>query len=203
MQIRSLALVALVAPVLLARGAAASEVSATAPPPAPPPVLGVMVDAGVPDGINASLVVRPFPFLRLHAGGGRNFIGSGVRAGLTLAPFGAGPTLTVEGGHYFDGDANGLARKLAGDAWQDKDAFKRFGYSYANGHLGLDFGRRWVTFYLHGGLSYIRMRLHDVDSLIGNNRQGEGGERVVAFKQDVSVRAIAPSVKAGLVVYFW
>src|SRR5690349_18831998 len=63
------------------------------------PLLGVMMDAGLPDGANAALVFRPVSWLRAHGGGGYNMISKGVRAGLTLLPFGAGPSATLEGGY--------------------------------------------------------------------------------------------------------
>src|SRR5437868_1167806 len=66
--------------------------------PKRPPLLGVMVDAGVPDGANASLVFRPLSWLRAHGGGGTNMIGMGVRVGATLLPFGSGPSATFEAG---------------------------------------------------------------------------------------------------------
>jgi hypothetical protein len=128
-----------------------STVDATVAPKALPR-FGVMADAGVPDGANASLVFRPLAWLRAHGGGGANTISKGVRAGVTLLPFGAGPSATLEAGHYFDGDANGLAQRFAGSTFSSP-LLERVGYDYANAHLGLDFGTRRVVFYLHGGMS--------------------------------------------------
>src|SRR3989442_4804519 len=87
----------------IARGAEAASAPAL-------PLVGVMADVGLPDGAGASLVVRPMKWLRVTGGGTYNMISSGVRAGASLLPFGWGPSLSVEGGHYFDGDANGLVR---------------------------------------------------------------------------------------------
>src|SRR5438105_2350281 len=56
------------------------------------PLVGVMMDAGAPDGANASLVFRPLSWLRAHGGGGYNMISKGIRAGATLLPFGSGPS---------------------------------------------------------------------------------------------------------------
>src|SRR5438445_421418 len=90
--------------------ARASDVDATyqaAPSAAPAarfPKLGMMADAGLPDGANASLVFRPARWIRMHGGGGYNMISGGVRAGVTLlAPFVVAPSGTLEVGHYFDG----------------------------------------------------------------------------------------------------
>src|SRR6185369_4854552 len=131
--------------------AAVSDMGAVAAaqpaPKAPPlPIVGVMTDAGLPDGLAASLVVRPTSWLRLHGGGSYNLISAGVRAGVTLVPFGWGPSLSIEGGHYFEGDANNLMRRFAGSSWSSNAALERVGYDYANAHLGLDFGSRRATF---------------------------------------------------------
>src|ERR1700690_2945931 len=75
------------------------------------PQLGVMADAGLPDGANASLVFRPLRWLRVHGGGGYNMVSAGVRGGATVVPFGMGPSATLEAGHYFDGNANGAVQR--------------------------------------------------------------------------------------------
>jgi hypothetical protein len=144
-------------------------------------------------------------WLRAHGGGGTNMISKGVRAGVTLLPFGSGPSATLEAGHYFDGDANGLARKLAGASFQS-EVLERVGYDYANAHLGLDFGSRRVTFYIHGGMSYVRATIHNVDGVLAAQAVANGGDTgttEVSVKQDPIVRAWFPSVKLGLIVYLW
>src|SRR5439155_7834734 len=82
------------------------------------PRFGAMVDAGVPDGATASIVVRPIRSLRVHAGVSHNAISLGERAGLTWVPLSwwASPTLSVEYGHYPEGNANPLARAVIDDA---------------------------------------------------------------------------------------
>ena len=62
-------------------------------------------------------------------------ISKGVRAGATLLPFGSGPSATLEAGHYFEGDANGLAQRFAGPTFSSA-LLERVGYDYANAHLG-------------------------------------------------------------------
>src|SRR5947207_135786 len=124
--------------------AKAAEITATqeAPAPAPPapslPWMGLMMDAGVPDGAQASLVLRPWKALRFSLGGGYNMISKGVRAGVSILPFGRGPSLSVEAGRFFDGDANAAARKYM-SSLDDVSILQRVGYDYANAHLGLDF----------------------------------------------------------------
>jgi len=172
-----------------------------APAPKTLPAVGVMADVGLPDGAGASLVYRPMKWLRVTGGGTYNMISSGVRAGASLLPFGWGPSLTVEGGHYFDGDANGLIRKFAGSSYQSNAVLERVGYDYANAHLGLDLGYRRVTFFIHAGMSFIRASVHNIDQAI----QSDSGSSstTVAVKQDPIIRAFTPSAKLGLIVYLW
>ena len=143
-----------------------------------------MADVGLPDGAGASLVYRPASWVRLHGGGTYNMISSGVRAGASFIPLGWGPSLTVEGGHYFDGDANGLVRRFA--------------------HLGLELGFRRATFYLHGGMSFIRASVHNIDRAIQSETAGDGSSSTqLSVKQDPTIRAFTPSAKLGLIVYLW
>lgn len=168
------------------------------------PLLGVMMDAGLPDGANASLVFRPLSWLRAHGGGGYNMVSTGIRAGATLLPFGSGPSATLEAGHYFDGDANGLARRFAGATFQSA-LLERVGYDYANAHLGLDLGSRHVVFYIHGGMSYVRAQIHNFDSVVASTASQNGGDgsTEISVKQDPTVKAWFPSAKLGLIVYLW
>ena len=167
------------------------------------PVLGVMADVGLPDGAGASLVVRPAKWLRLTGGGTYNLISSGLRAGASLLPFGWGPSLSVEGGHYFDGDANGLIRRFAGASYQSSAVLERVGYDYANAHLGLDLGFRRVTFFVHAGFSYIRATVHNVDGAIQSGMSSDSSSTTLSVNKDPIIRAITPSAKLGLIVYLW
>ncbi len=167
------------------------------------PRFGVMADAGLPDGAGGSLVFRPRRWLRAHGGGSYNMISAGFRGGVTLLPFGMGPSATLEAGHYFDGDANGLARRFAGQSFQSP-LLEKVGYNYANAHLGLDFGYQRVTFYIHAGMSYVQAKVHNVDAAVGSPTDvSSSGTTEISFKQDPVVRAWFPSAKLGLVVYLW
>ena len=191
--------------------ARASDVDAryqAAPPSAPAarrPKLGIMADAGLPDGANASLVFRPARWVRMHGGGGYNMISGGVRAGVTLlAPWVVAPSGTLEVGHYFDGNANGIAQKFAGSSFSSA-MLERVGYDYGNAHLGLDFGGRRATFYIHAGMSYVRAQVHNLDSVVSSRTSSGTGSYTteVSIKQDPTVRAWFPSAKLGLIVYLW
>ena len=149
----------------------------------PLPSLGMMVDAGLPDGAMASVVYRPVNALRLHAGVGHNAISTGMRAGLTLVPFKTivTPTLSVDYGHYPEGDANPIVQRFFGDEYA-AEMLQNIGYDFANAHLGFAFGRKRAVFYVQGGMSRTTSTLHD-DSTT------------------VHLTMWSPSARIGLVVY--
>lgn len=213
---RTLALLGVLAGAPAARAAetapAAQATAEKSPAPATAepslPWLGMMVDAGIPDGAQGSLVLRPWKALRFSVGGGYNMISKGVRGGVALLPFGRGPSLSVEAGRFFDGNANMTAQKFAGASFAGIDLLNNVGYDFANAHLGLDFGYRRVTFYIHGGMSYVRATVpkENLNSTFNKNPAIDGQDAnglQVSFKQDAIVKAIGPSAKIGLIVYLW
>ena len=194
-----------------AETAAAVTLVATAPAPAPSRslhALGIMVDAGIPDGIQGSLVLRPWKALRLSAGGGYNMISKGVRVGATLLPFGRGPSGTLEAGHYFEGNASGAAVQFFGPGVVSAafgPTLQRVGYDFVNAHVGLDFGWRRVTFYVHGGMSYVQSHVHNIDQIFHTNATINGLDAngtQVSIPQGATVKYLGPSGKIGLIVYF-
>jgi hypothetical protein len=161
------------------------------------PILGVMADVGVPDGLIVSAVYRPWEWMRLSAGGGTNSISAGWRAGITLLPLGAGPSASVEYGRYLDGNANALAKLFMGSDFTGSSALDRIGYEYLNANLGLDFGFRDFVFFLHGGITMIRGQLHNLGS-------GDSTSKTeIIVPHDPNFKASGPSAKLGLIVYFW
>lgn len=168
----------------------------------PLPALGLAVDGGIPDGATVSGIYRPFSWVRGEVGMGYNMISKGARVGLTLLPFGAGPSATVEAGHFFEGDANGFARSIAGAGFKDNAVLQRVGYDFANAHLGLDFGTRRVVFFIHGGMSYIRAQVRNVNEQLSASMSSTSGT-TVSFNQDPTVRVVAPSAKLGFIFYIW
>lgn len=165
------------------------------------PMLGLMADLGVPDGLIGSLAVRPWSWLRVSGGGGTNSISHGWRAGVTLLPFGSGPSASLEYGRYQDGDANGLAKKFMGSSFDGSPALDRVGYEYTNAHVGLDFGFRNVVFFLHGGVTMLRGTVHNLDA--ATRATGATDTTEVVVRQDPSFKAVGPSFKLGLIVYVW
>ncbi len=160
------------------------------------PRIGLMLDAGIPDGAIGSLVVRPWKWVRAYAGGGSNSVSAGWRGGLSLLPFGAGPSISVEYGHYADGDANGLVRHLVSGEFNGSPLLNRIGYDYANAQLGLDFGGRRVIFYIHGGISKVWAEIHNLNQAVNNN-----GSTTVEVTSDPKVTVVGSSLKIGLIIF--
>jgi hypothetical protein len=181
-------------------------VPAAPPSPVRLPIFGLMADVGVPDGLIGSLAIRPWSWVRLSGGGGTNSISSGWRAGITFLPFAAGPSASFEYGRYQDGNANPLAKKIIGGGFDGSPLLERVGYQYFNAHLGLDFGSRRVVFFVHGGLTVIRGRIHNVDAAIRQstaNNTTVAGTTEVVVPQEPTVKAVGSSVKLGLILYIW
>jgi hypothetical protein len=165
--------------------------------------VGAAMDVGFPDGFMVGASYRPVPWLRAQASAGSNAIGVGLRGGLTWLPFGMGPSLTLEGGNYFDGDANGVLSTFAGDKYESNQTAKRIGYQFANGHVGLDFGKGTFLFFVHGGMSYIRTKIHDVNDVLGGQTSNpEGTGTLITVKGEPLVVAWLPSIKLGFAVFF-
>jgi cell wall-associated NlpC family hydrolase len=164
------------------------------------PWIGVMADLGLPDGATASIVYRPIRAMRLHAGFSHNMISLGERVGVTLVPLSwwASPTLSVEYGHYAEGNANPLVRMATGDATFSSAVLDRVGYDYANAHVGLELGRKWFTFYLHAGISRITGTVHNLSA--ETMAKGEG-TTTVTFPSDPNVRLWTVSARLGFIVY--
>jgi hypothetical protein len=165
------------------------------------PVFGVMADVGVPDGLIASLAIRPWNWLRFCAGGGTNGISRGWRTGITLLPLGAGPSASLEYGRYQVGNANAMARKVG---FAGSPVLERVGYQYMNAHLGLDFGSRRFVFFLHGGVTMLRGQIHNLGASIPAPTASDAsvtGATEVVVRQDPNAKAVGPSMKLGLIVY--
>jgi hypothetical protein len=175
---------------------AASAGSAGASPELPR--VGLMTDVGVPDGATLSLVYRPVAPLRVSLGASHNLVGPGVRAGLTFAPvpWWISPTLSVSAGHFAERDANAVARMVTGDASFSSPSLERFGYDYAEAHLGLAFGRRHATFYVDGGVSRVVGNVRNLAEVASGDAMSS-----VSYTEDPAMRVTTVSARIGLVVY--
>ena len=168
---------------------------------AAPGNLGVMVDAGVPDGLTGSVVYRPLRLVNVHAGLGTNLIGVGLRAGATLyvLPTAVAPTLNVEAGHYFAGDANATANRLGLTDDSDSPLLREFGYDYANLHVGVDVGRDRMSFYFHAGFSFLRGTLHNLDEVVAEDANED---LTVRIGEDATISIVTPSARIGFLFFF-
>jgi hypothetical protein len=161
-----------------------------------------MLDVGFPDGVMVGAAYRPWSWVRMQAGAGSNAVSPGIRGGLVLVPFGTGPSLTLEGGNYFEGDANGIASQIVGSSYESSRTAQQVGYRFANGHLGLEFGEDVFTFFLHGGMSYVHAEIHNAnDSFSGHSNDADGTSTSVTFSGDPVIRAWFPSFKLGFVIH--
>jgi hypothetical protein len=175
--------------------------AAASPVQADPGSIGVMVDAGVPDGVNGSVVFRPFRPLHVHGGVGTNVISYGVRAGasLYLLPTFISPSLNVDAGHYFAGNANQAANRLGIASDSDSPLLREVGYDYANLHLGLDLGRDRCSFYIHAGWSYVRGKIRNLDEEVA---QDADPSLTFAVAEDATVTLLVPSARIGFLYFF-
>ncbi len=159
---------------------------------------GVLLDAGLPDGAGASVVFRPWSFLRVHAGVTSILFSTGFRGGVSYVPFNffITPSLTVEGGYLPSGDANVAVRMATGDSSFSSPALQDISYGFASAQLGLEVGPpRRFTFYLRGGLSYLDGNLGGLQSML---QQADA----TVQSRSLHLRMTLPSAKLGFIVYF-
>lgn len=163
--------------------------------------VGVMIDAGFPDGAGGALVVEPLARVRLHAGGSHNGISPGVRAGISVAAWRwlIAPTATIEVGHFFSGDARPLARMLSGDPELDSPLLEEVGYDFASALLGLEFGGGPVTLFVHAGATVVRGQVRGLETAL---MPADDSSVTLRLEDDPRVTAYAPSVRLGLILHF-
>lgn len=165
-------------------------------------MLGLTLDAGVPDGAGASIVVRPLPRVRLSGGITHNAVSAGARAGINLSARRGwcSPVLSFDIGRYAEGDANPLVQKVSGDPTFSSPMLERVGYSYGNAHVGLEFGHTRATFYIHAGVSYVTGNIHGL-SEAASSSMDSGGDTTVSFSSDPRFDVATVSARIGLVLY--
>ncbi|MET0412015.1 MAG: hypothetical protein ABW217_12010 [Polyangiaceae bacterium] len=164
-----------------------------------PGPFGVMFDVGVPDGIMLSGAYKPIKWARANLGLGYNGVSPGLRIGGALVPFGTGPFFSLDLGHYFGGDANGLVRTFASD--HDSSAvLEDVGYDYMNLRIGAEIGGDRFKFIVRGGFTFIRSTIHHLDTLI-NEEADPGSSTTVTVGEDPTLTGVGPSLDLGLCVY--
>jgi hypothetical protein len=161
-----------------------------------PRKLGLMFDLGSLDGAMLSLVYRPLSWLRTYGGGGTNGAAPGVRLGASVAPFRQRNwALNLDGGHFFEGDVNGIFSAIAGAGYDDSRALEHFDYNFVNLQAGWEAESNGLMFFVRGGVGYVWSQippdglshLRHVSSLVA---------------ADGSVQAFLPSLRIGLIGFF-
>jgi hypothetical protein len=190
---------------LAARTPAAAPSSVEAPASAAPRarshhVLGLSLDAGVPDGASATILYRPWRYLRFGGGMLYNYVGYGVVGSVSVLPyFPIAPSLTLEAGHLFESNANARISQFTTVDDNLKPLLQRVGYTFVNAQVGLEFGHpNWFVFFVRGGLSRVWLSSSDADKVVVTNSDGTR----VTFANP-SARLGIPTVKAGFMIFFY
>lgn len=179
-------------PLLTAEGV---ELDAFGKKPWEAPFIGVQVDVGVPDGIGASLMVMPGRFLRIHAGGLNNGVGSGVRFGATLVAFpsfGFRPLLGVDAGHTFGGAGEWLPNVLGNT--QLANALSGASISFASAQIGLELGSPTFALTLRAGASWVDVSVNPVNV--------ETSANTSVSASGIVLRGFMPSARLGFLFCF-
>lgn len=148
-------------------------------------VSGVLPDAGL------LLTARPVRWGHLQLGAGHNGLAPGIRGGLTLVnPWVIPLSLTWEGGHYFEGDANRAVRWVDSDA-KSNASLRRFGYDYMNLLGGLSVGDSSFAFYLRFGVTWMRTTVRGFEQTLRETT------KLDVTAADPTVHYRGPSLKVG------
>jgi len=162
-----------------------------------PRMFGAMFDLGVPDGTNLSFVYRPISIARVHAGLGYNGVSPGLRIGGEYLPLGWGPSIGMAYGHYFEGDANGLAGMFGKPGDDASKLLENVGYSYFALRAGWEFGGDRFTFFTRAGMTWMSTTIHQLDEVI---QPEENGNTTVRIAKDPELDAFVPTLQLGMIV---
>jgi hypothetical protein len=163
-------------------------------------VLGLSIDAGVPDGASATVLYRPWKYLRFGGGMLYNYVGYGVMGSVSVLPyFPVAPSLTLEAGHFFDANATSRVSQFTHVDDNLKPLLERVGYTFVNAQVGLELGHpNWFVFFVRAGLSRVWLSSSDAARVVVTNSDGTR----VTFA-DPSARLGIPTAKAGLMFFFY
>lgn len=160
--------------------------------------LGVQVDVGAPDGAGLMVLFRPYWWLRLNGGFAYNYMGSGLRGGITLMPvqWGVTPTLNFDLGHYFSGD---LTKFVTPSTEAERALLSDAAYDFWSAQLGLEFGSQdGFLFYLRGGITHLSASA-STQNVTGILRERASPNFLARASTDFT--ALLPSVSLGFVIY--
>lgn len=161
-------------------------------------IVGLQLDAGAPDGLGASLILRPLSFLRFQAGATTDLVAPGVHVGLAISvPWYISPVISAEVGHQFAGDVNKLLVMAGVTGVQSQAVLERVDYDYGNLHAGLEFGapnRFMIT--VHAGYSIVRTETNGLSMTLA-------AQDPSLSAKEGRLQVIAPSAKVGLLIYLF
>jgi hypothetical protein len=200
------------------RLASAAPLAAAAPlPPAPAPatastdaplgrrrhILGLQLDAGVPDVTGVSVIYRPWSYVRFNGGMLYNLAGYGVRGGASIQPyFPIAPSLNVEAGHYFGAN---VFKKISSYTSVDENLrpmLSDVGYTFVNASLGLELGHPdWFVFFIRGGLSKVWLTVKNANASLPAAKAGS--DFSISSMTDPTVKLGIPNVKLGFMLFFY
>jgi len=198
------------APPAAAPAAAPAVEDLPIPPPPPPaaapyPRWGLFLGAGVPQGATLSLIYRPVPLVRLHAGPSWGYLKFGYHGGVTLTPIRwvISPTLGVEAGRY---TSINVASAIT-DADPSVDPLlKNVNVTYAAALLGFEFGsQRGFSFDLKLGLTWLKVDSKGTGTFTGSGGTVNGGgttNDATIKVTNPTLRASAPTVQLGFQYFF-
>lgn len=165
--------------------------------------LGALVDVGFPGGVMGGVAARPWPWLRVEGALGTNAVSMGLRGGVALrAPTTVSPSLALEFGHYFEGNANGIARTVAGSDYERTRMAEQVGYDFVNLHAGFEIGLDRATLFVHGGMSHMTARLHNVDDALSSGMAASSQGTTFELHSDPHLQLWVPSLKLGALFFF-
>ena len=163
--------------------------------------VGMQLDLGLPGAAGATLVYRPQWWVRVDGGLAYDYVGYGARAGLKLAASKGfvTPTLGVDAGHFFTGDASEL---MPSDNPAEQQLLKNAVYDFVTAHLGFEIGsQRRFSFYMRGGISYVSATAKG-EPLTALLDEQLSDTMLVAHVGDAKLRAVLPSASVGFNIFF-
>ena len=164
--------------------------------------LGFQIDAGAPGLGGVTVLFRPWWWMRFNAGLAYDYVGYGVRGGVSFVPwhFVITPSLNLDYGHYLSGDASRFSSN-AGPA--ERDLLKNATYDFATAQIGLELGsQRWFSFYVRGGFAYVTASAKGTQlSALANEKSNDPS---LQFSMaDASARAVIPCASLGFLFYVY
>lgn len=161
-------------------------------------VIGLKLDAGVPDVLGASLIGRPLRFAQVELGGTSTLVGGGVRVGTSIfLPYYVSPGAHFEYGHQWAGNVNNLVTMFGGSN-PNVSLLNHVEYDYINLHGSLGFGHpNWFMFRIYAGMSYIWGQTNGLQAYV----QSRAAQPNLTLAE-ASAKIWTPSAKLSFEIYF-